>query len=393
MLFGGNNGSCGGCGCKSCQECTRTCTEPHTGTAFETVYTLYFEGAEAGNPTDGYLDATGDVDTSDPYDGMDGTGPWSQTVSGGFTLTKSTTRYPCYFVASFWRSNFVLGPNTNPPPSADLTSQTITVTNNGPGVLVSGEYEFMRELQPGESYTYTEGIPLVAGSGDQSTNDPRTTTGRIAWRQKCVNETVSFTVTATINWNVKKRQHVLYGLVRECYEDPGAPDPCAGFCVGSSVPDTIYVTITNFALDPDATFYSSSVPGVNGTYALSRAPGLCRYWFGPTFGSSCADRGLPPASLETSFASPDGSIFGKDMLISIQASYTSTYQGLAQPVCAIPVNLYLSAGVLPDLCGTGVLASGANATGQASIYLVIGGQANVGIAERIDCTFDWEISA
>ena len=80
----------GGFGCSpccgpTCEVCTRTCTEPHTGTEFEVVYTRFFEGVEVGNPSDGYLSATGDNDTSDPYNGMDGTGPWFQQVGGGFS--------------------------------------------------------------------------------------------------------------------------------------------------------------------------------------------------------------------------------------------------------------------------------------------------------------------
>lgn len=244
MLFGGNSGSCGGCGCKSCQECTRTCTNPHTGTAFETVYTLYFEGVEAGNPSDGYLDATGDSDTSDPYDGMDGNGPWSQTVSGTFQLSKTATRYPCFFRASFWRSNFVLGANTIPPPATTLTAERITVTNSSlsEGAIFADNVL----LQPGESHQFDNTIQLVAGAGDQSTNDKRFYNGTVSVRAACVNDYVSFTVSGHIAWDVKKRQHVLYGIVRECYEEPGS-DVCAGECTSPSVvPDELYVTLSNF---------------------------------------------------------------------------------------------------------------------------------------------------
>lgn len=239
----------GGFGCSpccgpTCEECTRECQNPHTGDPFETVYTLYALGAEAGNPTDGYLDANGDVDTSDPYDGMDGTGPWSQAVIGTFDLFNTTTRYPCVFRVSFWRSNFVLGANTIPPPATTLTSESITVTNNtiSEGAIIAGGVL----LQPGESHEFATEIPLVSGAGDQSTNDPRSERGTVTVRAACDNDFVNFEVKAGISWNVKKRQHVLYGLVRECYEEPGS-DVCAERCTSPSVvPDELYVTLSNF---------------------------------------------------------------------------------------------------------------------------------------------------
>jgi hypothetical protein len=395
MLFGGNSGTCGGCGCKSCQECTRGCTEPHTGTAFETVYTLYFEGAEAGNPGDGYLTATGDVDTSDPYDGMDGTGPWEQKVSGTFTLQKSTTRYPCIVTVSFWRSNFVLGASTNPPPSAALTSEKIKVTNNpaseGP-IVVDNQI-----LEPGQSHELLGGFPLVPGAGDQSDADPRRFEGTARVVALCANDSVTFEVQATINWNVKKRQHVLYGLVRECYEDPDGPNPCASFCEGSSVPDTIYVAISNFAMDPNSTFGASNVAGVNGTYVLSRPAGFCTRWEGPWFGSDCKN-GRGPSWVAASAVDTDGAInFGgfsnTDMIVTVSVQYTTQYQGAVATLCAYPLSLTLPAETLPELCGTGLLASGTNASGLADVYLLIGGQWSSGRAEQIACTFDWEITA
>lgn len=262
MLFGGNSGSCGGCGCKSCQECTRTCTNPHTGTAFETVYTLFFEGAEAGNPSDGYLDATGDSDTSDPYDGMDGNGPWSQTVSGTFSLTKTTTRFPCYFRASFWRSNFVLGANTIPPPATTLTEERIKVTNSvlseGP-IVAGGEV-----LLPGESHEFATTIPTASGAGDQSGNDPHAYAGSIAVSAVCGNDTVIFTVDAKIAWNVKKRQHVLYGQVRECY----GSNPCLDRCVSpDTFNDILYIEVTGFT---DEYGLGIAPEDVNGTYVAER---------------------------------------------------------------------------------------------------------------------------
>jgi len=381
MLFGGNSGSCGGCGCKSCQECTRTCTEPHTGTAFETVYTLYFEGAEAGNPTDGYLDATGDSDTSDPYDGMDGDGPWSQTVSGTFTLTKATTRYPCYFVASFWRSNFVLGANTTPPPSAALTSQTITVTNLGPGVLVHGEYEYIKELQPGESYTYNAGIPLVAGAGDQSNNYPRIASGRIAWRQKCVNETVSFTVSAEISWSVKKRQHVLYGLVLECYQEPGS-DPCSTFCDGSPAPDSLYLTISGLS---HATLTDISV--FNGTYvvdAVDRSRGICNMYTGTFSTGTCLGAPNVFGPVDAGYGRANVNIGSYLNVLGRTLSDPSIYANRIMNGLCYLVVLECGVGLDANVCNT----TSGTGTARVFMYLLSNGQ-----AADYTMSFSWSLSS
>jgi len=198
MLLGGG-GNCQGCGCKSCQDCTRTCTDPHTGDAFEVVYSYKFEGAEAGNTTDGYLTAEGDADSSDPYDGMDGNGPWGQRVYGTFTLNSTGTRFPCWVRVAFWRSNFVLGASTIPPPSTALTAEEVTITNlaasEGAIFVDSGD-----PIMPGQSRTFTGGFPLVTGSGDRSSADPRKGQGTYAFRQACANETVYVTISASIAW-------------------------------------------------------------------------------------------------------------------------------------------------------------------------------------------------
>lgn len=278
MLLGGG-GNCQGCGCKSCQDCTRTCTDPHTGDAFEVVYSYKFEGAEAGNTTDGYLTAEGDSDASDPYDGMDGTSPWQQKITGSFSLNNTQTRYPCWVRVSFWRSNFVLGAATIPPPSTALTVEEIKITNSAgsQGSVVLDDYETV--LAPGESYTYTS-VPLVSGSGDQSGNDPRFSQGTHAFRQACANESVTVDVTATIAWTTQKRQHILYGIVRECYE---TGSPCASKCSGSAAPDVVYMTVSNLSFSLSAgsslpSWWSGATSGLAGTYALERVPFQCDYY-------------------------------------------------------------------------------------------------------------------
>ena len=283
MLLGGKVG-CQQCTCVPCDACTRTCQNPHTGTAFEAVYTRYFEGAEDGNPSDGYLSATGDSDTSDPYDGMDGTGPWFQQVAGTFTLDSSTTRHPCSVTVSFWRNNYVLGAATIPPPATTTTMNRIRVSvsaSSGTGVFVEGAY-----VAIGDTLDLNVTIPLVTGGGDQSTNDPRTSDGTATVTPQCHNRTAIFTVEARLEWNVKKRQHVVYGLVRECYE---IGTPCSNYCgTGVAVPDELYVTLTSLSLT-NATGWSggsaamatfnSALAAIDGVaIVLDRVPGFCTLW-------------------------------------------------------------------------------------------------------------------
>lgn len=261
MILGG--GQCQKCKCIPCDPCEQECTEPHTGDAFEVVYTHYNLGVQAGNLSDGYLTASGDNDTSDPLDGMDGNGPWYQQIEGGFSFGPSVTRHPCTIRVSFWRNNFTLGPTVFPPPAATLTFEEVTVTC-GSGKIRVGE----TVLEEGETFTYTGSIPLVAGGGDKSEDDPRTFEGTLAIQPVC--REASFEVKARIEWNTKQRQHVLYGLVRECYE---IGTPCAEFCDGDPAPDEIYLTISNYSgIEPDPPYV------VEGTYVLSRSPGVCNVY-------------------------------------------------------------------------------------------------------------------
>ena len=292
MLLGGKGG-CQQCTCVPCNPCERTCTNPHTGTAFEAVYTRYFEGAEDGNVSDGYLTATGDSDTSDPYDGMDGNGPWFQQVAGEFTLDPSTTRHPCSVTVSFWRNNYVLGAATIPPPATTTTMNRIRVSvsaSSGGGVFVEGA-----DVAIGATRDIITTIPLVSGSGDQSANDPRTYNGSATVTPECHNRTTIFTIEARIEWSVKKRQHVVYGLVRECYDYP--PGPCDSLCSGGGKPATLYVTLTslsftnaeyNYAGDgtspgPSDTVYAPAILSdwqsiLTSAVAVARVVNLCNQW-------------------------------------------------------------------------------------------------------------------
>lgn len=359
-------GTCSKCGCDSCKTCTRTCTNPHTGTAFETVYTLYsgLVGAEIGNPTDGYLTATGDSDTSDPQDGMDGTGPWYQQVTGTFTLSPTTTRHPCRVDISFWRNNYTLGSLTpgQPAPSETLTMNRVTIENqlNSKPISLGGEV-----LEPGQTRTYDGIIPKVAGTGDQSLGDPRTANGTVSFLAACGNDTVTVVVKARLEWNVKQRQHVLYGTVRECYE---TGTPCNGTCTGgTNPPNTIYLEIKNVSLPGGAT-----VSGLAGTYVMTRAPNFCDRWVS-----------------ETDLTCDVGLFFGfKEYIVATSVSVASEGQSVRRFVtisgasqCTL-LSLAWSSATPTPICGTGVIKSG---TGGTVTYFV-GGVPNVG-------TFDWEITA
>jgi hypothetical protein len=346
MLLGGKGG-CQQCTCVPCDECTRTCQNPYTGTAFEAVYTRYFEGVEAGNPSDGYLSASGDSDTSDPYDGMDGSGPWSQQVSGSFTLDSTQTRFPCRVTISFWRNQYGVGVQSIPPPSTALTFQGVFVEVSSGAVRVGDQVIVPAD---GEVQITTVSIPLVTGSGDQSGNIPRFFDGSISLAPQC--ESASFSVRAKIEWNTQRRQHVLYGLVRECYE---IGTPCSAFCSGSPPPSVIYLTITSFSgTAPDSPFFA------NGTYVLERVPSFCDEW-SSAWPADC-----------TGFSSGSRESISVSSRSGIAMSHHTPING------GLCVNLYMaSTSSVPVICGTGVIGTGSGDSYYEGVY---------------NGTFSWEIS-
>ena len=362
MLLGGYS-SCQGCGCVPCKACTRTCTEPHSGDAFEVVYTRKFEGVEAGNPSDGYLTATGDSDSSDPYDGMDGTGPWFQQVGGGFAdggSYGSGTRFPCTYRFSFWRSSYTLGVGTIPPASTALTKNEITLTvSSGAVVFPDGTV-----ITPADGEVELASIPLVSGGALAA--DPRTGEGTVSFALQCQNVETLFSVQARIEWNTQKRQHVVYGIVRECYEEG---TPCATACNGSASPDVVYVTISNAVL-PSGT-YPAAFP--NGTYVLDRYPNFCTIYVlllenecdnpGDSFTNRVQINGNFSTNLGVLDVLQDVSKDGECGIFTFEAQD----QDLERP------------------CGPGVVASGS-----ATWYWValIGGTVTT-----ISGTRDWEVSA
>lgn len=370
MLFGGNSGSCGGCGCKSCQQCNRTCTNPHTGTAFETVYTLYsgLVGAEIGNPTDGYLTATGDSDTDDPQDGMDGTGPWYQQIEGTFTLSPTTTRHPCRIDISFWRNTYSLGSLTpgQPAPSETLTMNRVTIENQLNSKPVSLGEEV---LEPGQTKTYDNLIPKVAGTEDQSLGDPRSPSGTFSFIAACGNETVTVVVKARLEWNVKQRQHILYGIVRECYE---TGSPCNGKCTGgTNPPNTIYLKISNYS---GPTYDAGTPMDIEGTYVLSRQAGFCQVYATDWTSNLCPAVSNPLGGVL--WAPIAVNHFTKDALYGAFMGHYAPIAGVCQSI-----ELYTPQTEF-TICGTGVLHSGTN------------GKVRVGgaLGTVYSNAFNWEIS-
>ena len=371
----------GGFGCSpccgpTCEQCTRTCTEPHTGDPFEVVYTRKFEGVEVGNTTDGYLTATGDSDSSDPYDGMDGSGPWFQQVGGAFNDGGSSgggTRFPCTYRFSFWRSNYTLGASTIPPASTALTKNVITVNVSSGAVVFPDGRVFTSADGPVELAS----IPLV--SGGASAADPRTNEGTVSFALQCQNVETLFSVQARIEWNTQKRQHVLYGVVRECYEEPGDTDNC---CPESSLPDELYLTISNYT-GPVATRPDGTSLDYNGTYVLARVVGFCDFYIGQwewscaiginPLGQSLGTQGITAKLLSGQYPNV---VMRRDGYFDENVN------------CRAHV-LYVASSTTATFCGTGVLASGED--GQ-----IIMDTTNVPTdlgATNADGSFDWEISA
>ena len=290
---------------------------------------------------------------------MDGTGPWYQRVSGGFSFTPSGTRFPCTIRVSFWRNSYVLGASTIPPPSSSLTENTIEVIVTQ-GALVTPDGSV---ITPADGAVAVSSVPIVSASGDAAGSDPRSFDGTVSFQPQCNNVETIFTIRATIRWNTKKRQHVLYGIVRECYEDG---TPCATACSGSPPPGLIYLTIKNVSLTGGVT-----LAGFAGTYVLDRVPNFCDS-FGFVMDSECTVSG---ASLDAVYATST-SINGT---APYGVSRYATQSG--QTICSrVNFSWYDSTAV--PICGSGAIKSGSS--GSVSV-------SNVSFSAT--GTFDWEISA
>lgn len=349
--------------CDPCPPCEQECTNPHTGDPFEVVYTKYTLGAESGNLTDGYLTASGDNDTSDPVDGMDGTGPWSQTITG--TITLGDGRFPCTTHMSFWRQSGVLGPQTpGTTPSAALTVNRITVvaTSGTAQVLGPGVGVVIKAGTDSDTASVEDKIPVAAGDA----TDP-ITSGYAVRIQAVCGTTVTVQITAEIEWNVSQRQHTLYGIVRECYEEG---TPCAEFCDGDPPPDVLYLTISNYTGPEPA----SGSP--NGTYVLERFPGVCDGFIG------AVPWGCRPNSL-----TPDSMLEGYDEARAFSKFISIGSWQIVNGECKILLLVaYDGSSVDKSYCGEGVLHSG---TGLVYVHTRLFGALPEDI---VPGSFDWEIS-
>ena len=268
MLLGGGS-SCQQCGCVGpCPPCTRTCQDPHTGFPFQEVSRSYDYG---GLATDGYLTFSGDEDNP----AFIGDGPFYQAIGGTFSLNSSQTRFPCSLTVSFWRTVAPSNATTN----LGLTGNTVTFT------CVTGQFQISPlgvVLNPGESYTFSPAVPQVA----LLSGDPRTSAGTFGGFALCDNTQVA--VQARIDWSSKERMHVLYGIVRECYEEG---TPCGTACDGDPSPNVLYLTISNFTSNFNDIYgpmvgYSLIDSEINGTYILERPPYVCDSYSG-VFGDRC----------------------------------------------------------------------------------------------------------
>jgi len=257
MILGGGS-NCQGCGCGgACPKCTRTCQNPHSGSAFQEVWRGYSFGAVDGRATDGYLTFSGDEDN--PAFIPSG-GPFHQEIGGTFYLDSSVSRFPCSLAVSFWRTLFPANASTD----TALSSNTVTIA------CVTGQ--FMTNdgvlVNPGETYTFTAAVPLVGIFA----GDPHSSTGTFGGYATCDGTMVG--IRARIDWSSSERVHVLHGIVRECYEEG---NPCATFCSGNPSPNALYLTLSGFSTSSGT--LHASYP--SGTYVIDRVPEFCNSYITP----------------------------------------------------------------------------------------------------------------
>jgi hypothetical protein len=248
-----------------------------------------------------------------------------------------------------------------PPPSTALTSEKVYIEVDT-GAVILGDNVITPE--DGEVEIETASIPLVSGGGDQSENIPRFYEGSISVAPQC--ESASFSVRARIEWNTQKRQHVLYGLVRECYE---IGTPCSAFCSGSPANNVLYLTISNYTGPEPA----SGSP--NGTYVLERVPNYCDFFLGGWLWGCAPGLWLSPY------------VGGYDEVRATQNFISAGSWQIINGECKILLLVaYSNSSVNKSYCGTGVLHSG---EGVIYVHTRLWGALPEDI---VSGSFDWEIS-
>jgi hypothetical protein len=320
---------------------------------------VVYKRRNTGNLSDGYLNVSSDssVATSSPITGMDGPGPYLQQISGSFAgggTFDPSGRFACFYRVSFWRTSAGIGPGGNSASPA-LTENVIEVSVTS-GAIVLGDG---RILTPADgTVVLTSTVPLVLSS-----DDPRTGDGSVTVALQCMNVETIFSIQARISWNVKQREHVLYGIVRECYEEE---NPCVEECSGSGTPDVVYVTISNYSgPTPDGTT-------LNGTYVLDRIPNNCYWWDGPN-----PDECLrTPDNLKWNYLYPNNFSIRAGRLFS-GACYGVGFDVFTQ--------------VSWDLCLRGVIATGTNGTTKIAAFS--GGYSIPMTGSPFTNSFDWKIEA
>jgi hypothetical protein len=347
MLLGGGS-SCQSCGCVPCGSCTRTCQNPHTGSAFQEVYRGYSFGAVNGLATDGYLTFSGDEDNPAF---ISGGGPFHQAIGGTFYLSSAQTRFPCSLTVSFWRTLF----------PADATTDTALSQNTVTFTCLSGQFFLPTvgvTLNPGDIYTFSNAVPLIGGFG----GDPRSSIGSAGGFATCDNTQVA--VEARIGWSSSERIHVLHGIVRECYEEGS---PCATVCSGSPPPSSVYFNVSN-----------ATTSAVQGSYVIGRVPNLCTSYYG------YVDTGC--TKLETLGGIQDIFSINQNVptVVSADEQNISGYFVWrdGSGVCNVRrFSISRPSSATWSYCGTGSLFSGTGAN-----LFTLGGTTSVG-------TFDWSVTA
>jgi hypothetical protein len=191
-------------------------------------------------------------------------------------------------------------------------------------------------LNPGESYTFSPAVPLIGAFG----GDPHSASGTFGGFARCDNTMVA--ISARIDWTSSERVHVLYGIVRECYEDT---PPCSTTCSGGFFPpNDLYLTISEMSVTGvsygygDPVSFNAQYAFINQTYVLSRGKNLCNAWFGTARGGEC-DPPFAPGVFINVFANDSfgrgtvgvGLGRGNDCLGS--TTFRLDFSGGAFPIC------------------------------------------------------------